>query len=126
MINLKCVKPLTSAVLAATVAAGVFLWASNASAEPGFYVGGAYGMGRVNNSDFDDDNSAIKVFLGGKMNRYIGVEGALNDYGKAESRGFSSDLTGNSLALIGFLPVTDSLELYLVGPEIFIWSYKNR
>ena len=100
MFHLKIKKQVINATLAA-IAGSVIYVASNVSAEPGLYVGGAIGWGRVEDSDFDDDDPAYKILAGGKFNDYIGVEVAANDYGEAKRRGYSSELRGNTVAVVG-------------------------
>ena len=105
--------------LAVTLGSGLLAAASPASAEPGFYVGGEYGMGRINCGDFEDDTQVLKAFVGGKFSNYIGVEAAAIDFGEAEDNGFKSELTGASLALVGFMPFTDSFEVFIKGGSLW-------
>lgn len=119
MMNDKFNKQIVGIALSATIGSGLLAFASQASAESGMYVGGAYGQSRVNDSDFDDDNEALKAFIGGKFNNYIGLELAGNDYGKAEDNGSSSDLTGITLALMLYLPLGDGFELFAKGGQLW-------
>ena len=76
------------------------------------YVGGAYGESRVKDSSFNDNDHALKLFVGGKFNPYFGLELAANDFGDASNNGFSSELRGYTLAAVGFLPIMDNIELF--------------
>lgn len=117
--NSKLNKRVVSIALCATMGSASLMFAGQVAAEPGLYVGGAYGQSRVNDSDFDDDNQALKAFVGGKFNDYLGLELAANDYGNAEGNGYSSDLTGVTLALMVYLPLTDSFELFVKGGQLW-------
>lgn len=105
----------------------IFTASSNAAIDMdniSFYGGGDYGLSRVNNSDFDENNnSAVKLFVGGKLNDYIGIEGALNDFGRSENNGNSADLTGNTLAIVGFFPIAEQYEVFVKGGRLW-WSNK--
>lgn len=119
MMNLKLNKQVTGIALCATMGSASMMFAGHAAAEPGMYLGGAYGQSRVDDSDFEDDNEALKVFVGGKFNDYIGLELAGNDYGESENNIYSSDLTGLTLALMVYLPLTDSFELFVKGGQLW-------
>ncbi len=124
MLNLTKNTKIMRATLALTMATGLMLTTNPANAEPGYYVGGAYGLSRVNDSDFDENNnSVLKIFVGGKYNDYIGVEGAVNDYGTSGQNGYSSDLTGNTIALVGFYPLADRFEVFIKGGRLW-WRDK--
>ncbi len=123
MAILKAKKRIGSITLAMTVGSSIAFATNSAWAEPGFYIGGAYGQNSVNDSDFDDKNPAMKIFAGGKFNDYIGVEGAINDYGEAENTGYSAELTGNTLAVVGFLPFMDCCNLFVKGGQLW-WEDK--
>ncbi len=124
MLNLTNHTKIMRATLAISMTGALLLATNSANAEPGYYVGGAYGLSRVNDSDFDENNiSALKVFVGGKYNDYIGVEGAVNDYGTSGHNGYSADLTGNTIALVGFYPFADRFEVFIKGGRLW-WRDK--
>lgn len=81
-------------------------------AEPDIYIGAAYGIASFDGGDFDDDTQVLKAFVGGKFSDYLGVEAAANDYGEAKGSGFKSELNGYSLAVVGFLPLGESVDLF--------------
>ena len=116
---LKISKKTTSLAFAIAIGSGTLIAANTAFAEPGVYIGAGYGEGRVNNSDFNDNRPAMKAFVGGKFNDYIGIEGAINDYGKAENKGYSAALKGNTAALVGYLPLTKSFDLFIKGGKLW-------
>jgi len=121
MYKTKLNKQLASVALKAIMGTGL-LCASTltlADNDTRFYVGAEYGQSRVNESDFDDDDSALKLFIGGKFNKYIGVEGAINDYGETESTGYSSELKGNTAAIVVFLPIMNNFDLFAKGGRLW-------
>ena len=109
MFNLKFNKQ--AALVALIVTAGSSMSLA-ANADSGVYIGGAGGESRVNDSDFDDNNRVGKAIVGGKFNNYIGVEAAYNDFGDGGNNGYTYDLTGETLALVGYLPFTDSFNIF--------------
>lgn len=115
--------PFTRSALAAVVGVSLLVAANQAVAESGLYLGVGYGASRVDNSDFDDDDTAKKVFVGAKFNDYFGLEGAANDYGGTSDNGYSSELRGNTLALVGFLPLAESFEFFVKGGQLW-WRDK--
>jgi hypothetical protein len=119
MITLKMKQKATHVALVLAVGSGMAFAASNTFADAGMYVGASYGETRVNDSDFNGNNPTAKIFLGGKFNPYIGVEGAVNEYGKTGHPGYSSKLKGNTLALVGYLPLSDTFELFIKGGRLW-------
>lgn len=110
----------------AVLAGACLLMVSHAgAAEPGAYVGAAYGVSRVDGADFDDDDQAAKIFLGGRFNQYFGLEVAVNDYGDSRDGEFSSELRGYTLAAVGFLPLNDRFELFAKAGRLW-WKDKVR
>ena len=106
-----------SAALA--VASGLCIASGAVYADPGLYLGGAFGVARVDGNDFDDDSSVLKVFAGGKFNSYLGVEAGMHDFNETKDGGFTSDLSGKSLAVVGFLPLSDSFELFIKAGNLW-------
>lgn len=104
------------------ISAGALVAADSASAQPGLYAGGAYGQSRVNDSDFDDENTAMKIMVGGKFNRFLGLELAGNDYGESSGVGYESELKGITFAAVGYLPLGDSFELFVKGGNLW-WEH---
>jgi OmpA-OmpF porin, OOP family len=112
MNQFKCTRPMAALALAVAVGSGFAVMTQSAMAEPGIYIGAAYGMASVDGEEFDDDTQVLKAFVGGKFNDYIGVELAANDYGEAEGRGYKTELTGYTAALVGYLPMGDRFDLF--------------
>jgi hypothetical protein len=112
-------KKSVSAAVAIAIGSGLWVSSSAVYADSGFYLGGAFGLARVDGNDFEDDSSVLKAFVGGKFNSYIGVEAAIHDFNETSDGGFTSDISGQSLALVGFLPLTESLELFIKGGNLW-------
>ncbi|HDZ07693.1 outer membrane beta-barrel protein [Pseudohongiella sp.] len=79
--------------------------------ETGPYVGGSLGLVSVDDSEFDDDNNASRLFAGWQINPYFGIEGGYTDFGEFGGDLARSDIDGYSLAATGRLPLTDSFAL---------------
>ena len=108
-----------STSVAIAVASGLWMSSIAVYADSGFYLGGAFGLARIDGNDFDDNSSVLKAFAGGKLNSNIGIEAAMHDFHETKDGGFTSNLSGKSLALVGFLPLTDSFELFIKGGNLW-------
>lgn len=53
--------------------------------QPHGYVGAAVGRVDVNDSEFEDDDTSEKVYVGGKFGRYVGIEASVNDFGESSN-----------------------------------------
>ena len=107
-----------TSVLVMAVMGGLGL-ATDAMADPGGYIGGAYGREKMKDSDFKDDINAKKIYLGGKFNDYIGIEASVDDYGKVKNNIYTADIKGKTLSLVGYLPLTKSFELFAKGGQLW-------
>jgi hypothetical protein len=114
--NIRTTSVVSVALAIATGSGLIFLSSSANALESSYassvYLGGAFGYARVEEGDFDDDTDVLKAFVGAKFNDYIGAELAFNDYGKAQENGLKSDLSGVTLAAVGYLPLSDSFDLF--------------
>ena len=115
-------QPIALAMLAG---AGLLVAGQASAAETGLYFGAAYGVARVDGSDFDEDDRAIKVFVGGRLNDYFGLEAAANDFGKSSDNGVSAELRGNTFAAVGFLPMSERFELFAKAGRLW-WRDKVK
>lgn len=111
-----------------------------AEIHPGFYVGGGVGEAsvKIDDSGFDESDSAFKVFAGYNFNPYLAVEAAYFDGGTAEHVSASRFVGGSievstsglNLSVLGRLPLNDTFSLharvgiasYDVDTEIFAYS----
>ncbi|MCG9624798.1 porin family protein [Vibrio mediterranei] len=89
------------------------------AADPGFYVGGGYGLTKSKIKNLDEKNEgsidaghALRAYGGYSFNRIVSLEGSYTKYGKAEAdNGYSWDPTALALTAnlgytfdIGFRP----------------------
>lgn len=112
MNTLKYTNPAVCLALAVAAGSCFAVVARTTLAEPGIYVGAAYGIASLDGENFDDDTQVLKAFVGGKFNDYIGLEAAANHYGEAEGSLYESELTGYTAALVGYLPLGDGFDLF--------------
>jgi PPE-repeat protein len=96
------------------------------AAEPkqkGFYIGGSVGVSNLDDDgafdglDFDDSDTAIALFGGYKILKYLAVEGRLTSFGTFSlSDGFTTekaDLSSISAHVVGIVPFgTSGWELF--------------
>ncbi len=98
-------------VAVALVAAMVFF---APSADAGIYVGGSIIQTSldVEESNFDEDDTGIKVFGGWTLFKFLGLEAGYYDMGSPENNQIKADLTAFGLSARGILPVGKPLELF--------------
>lgn len=79
---------------------------------PGIFVGGGIGYYRVDEQDFfgpgddlDDDQVSFKVYAGGDLLPWLGVEAGYVNFGEIGGSGASLDADGWSVAAIAQLPI---------------------
>jgi OOP family OmpA-OmpF porin len=101
-----------------TTMLGLAIAATTVSAAdaPGFYIGAGIGEAVLEFDDFDDGDTAVKVFGGYSINESFAVELSYTDGGTAEESSFSRDLkvdtTIVNLSLVGALPLIDTFSLF--------------
>lgn len=93
-----------------------------AETQPGFYVGAGIGSAsiEVDDTGFDADDTAFKVFGGYNFNQYFGVEAAYFDGGKPDEvvagTGGQGRIevgpTGLNLSAVGRLPLGEAFSLF--------------
>lgn len=89
-----------------------------AETQPGFYVGAGVGKAsiEVDDTGFDADDTAFKVFGGYNFNQYFAVEATYFDGGKPDER-FGSGVVeaatdGVNASAVGRLPIGDVFSLF--------------
>mgnify|MGYP003575556380 FL=1 len=87
--------------------------------QPEFSIGAGYGLTKIKDDDFEEDEAAKKVFALVKFNEYIGVEAAYIDFDEASNNGVSLDADGKSLALLLEAPITEAVSLYAKGGQLW-------
>lgn len=87
----------------------------------GIYIGAAYGLLKVDgdDQDFDEEDNAIRYFLGAQFNQVLSLEGGYIDFGNYGNSVFNTDLDGYTLALKAGLPVTERFTVYAQGGNIW-------
>ncbi|MDO3382947.1 porin family protein [Gilvimarinus algae] len=93
--------------------------------QPEFSIGGGYGLTKLKDEDFSEDEAAKKAFAVLKFNEYIGIEGAYIDFDEASNGAFSFDPTGASLGLIIEAPITQVFSVYAKGGQLW-WDADAR
>ena len=94
--------------------------ASAADSEPGFYIGAGLGEAtlEIDDTDFDDGDTAFKLFGGYRFNPYFGIELAYLDGGTAQQtdRDFPATIeietTAVNLSAIVTAPFGDNFALF--------------
>lgn len=100
-------------VLAVLVGAAAF--GAQASEQPGFYAGAGVGQSFVDETGYDDEDTAFSAFGGYQFNRHFAIEAGYADFGKIEPEALlGSDLEGSSafLTAVASVPFTDNFSGY--------------
>lgn len=87
---------------------------SASAQERAFYAGAGVGQSFVDEGNYDDEDTALSVFGGYQLNRYLGLETGYVDFGKIEPEGSGTALEGDSayLTAVGTLPISDKFLAY--------------
>lgn len=86
----------------------------------GLYLGVGYGFVKSKGADeFDDNDDAGRVFIGGQFNQVVSVEGSYIDFGKYGDSVASADIDGYTLAVKAGLPLGEYLTLYALGGNLW-------
>ena len=80
--------------------------------QPEFSVGGGYGLTKLQDGDFDEDDSAKKAYAVFKINEFIGIEAAYIDFEKSGNEALDVDFKGKALDVIGEIPVSKDFSIY--------------
>jgi OmpA-OmpF porin, OOP family len=86
--------------------------------EPGFYLGASVGKAsvEVSDADFDNSDTAFKIFGGYAFNEYFGVELAWFDGGTPDERFGAGvvevELSGLNASVVGRVPLGDTFALF--------------
>jgi hypothetical protein len=99
---------------------------------PHGYLGGGIGYYRVEDEQFPDDSDnfedereAYRVFVGGMVNPYFGIEGGYTNFAEASDGPVKVDTDGLSLAALGQIPLGRVLSIYGKG-GLFAWDTDVR
>lgn len=119
----------TSALIGLTMLSSIAATQANAQEsngwrlQPEFSIGGGYGLTKLKDEDFSEDEAAKKAFAVVKFNEYIGLEAAYVDFDKARNDAFILDADGKTLAAIFEAPLSPGFSLYAKGGQIW-WDAK--
>lgn len=86
---------------------------------PEFSIGAGYGVTKLKDEDFDENEAAKKVFAVVKFNEYIGLEAQYIDFDDASNGALNFDVKGKALDLILELPVTEGFSVYAKGGQLW-------
>ncbi|WP_039914996.1 porin family protein [Cellvibrio mixtus] len=86
---------------------------------PEFSIGAGYGVTKLKDEDFDEDEAAKKIFAVVKFNEYIGLEAQYIDFDDANNGALNFDAKGKALDLILELPVTEGFSVYAKGGQLW-------
>ncbi|HTF84182.1 MAG TPA: outer membrane beta-barrel protein [Cellvibrio sp.] len=92
---------------------------------PEFSIGAGYGMTKLKDGDFDEDEAAKKAFAIVKFNEFIGLEGAYIDFDEAGNDQLSFDPKGATLGLILEAPISQAFSVYAKGGQMW-WDGDAR
>jgi OmpA-OmpF porin, OOP family len=87
--------------------------------EPEFSIGAGYGMTKLKDEDFDEDEAAKKAFAVLKFNEYIGVEASYIVFDEAGNDALTIDADGKALALIFEAPISPAFSIYAKGGQLW-------
>jgi OOP family OmpA-OmpF porin len=113
-------------LLAATLACSSIAMASSAYAQnytnrndTGPYIGANYGMYKSRGDEFEDDNDYYEFIAGYRFIPFFGIEVNYADFGRYGGDVASAELDGWGIAAVGFLPLTDSFNVYAKAGQFF-------
>lgn len=86
---------------------------------PEFSIGGGYGLTKLKDGDFDEEEAAKKAFAVFKINEYIGIEAAYIDFDESGNEAFDIDIKGKALDVILELPISQSFSIYAKGGKMW-------
>jgi OmpA-OmpF porin, OOP family len=87
--------------------------------QPEFSIGGGYGLTKLKDGDFDEDEAAKKAFAVFQINEYIGIEAAYIDFDESGNEALDVDFKGKALDLILSVPISKSFSLYAKGGQMW-------
>lgn len=92
---------------------------------PEISIGGGYGLTKLKDEDFEEEEAAKKAYVLVKFNEYIGIEAAYIDFDDAGNGIVNLDPKGKALDLIIELPISEGLGLYAKGGQLW-WDADTR
>jgi OOP family OmpA-OmpF porin len=87
--------------------------------QPEFSIGAGYGLTKLKDDDFKEDEAAKKIFALVKFNEYIGLEASYIDFDEAGNDVLTLDADGKTLAVIFEAPINEAFSLYVKGGQLW-------
>lgn len=87
--------------------------------QPEFSIGAGYGLTKLKDDDFKEDEAAKKIFALVKFNEYIGLEASYIDFDEAGNDVLTLDANGKTLAVIFEAPINEAFSLYVKGGQLW-------
>lgn len=105
-------KTLSRSLLAVLIGAAAF--GAQAAEDTGFYAGAGAGQSFVDETGYDDEDTAFSAFGGYQFNRYFGLEAGYVDFGELEPDAAGRALEASSVyfTAVGTLPFTEKFSGY--------------
>lgn len=94
-------------------------YSDNWRLSPEFSIGAGYGLTKLKDGDFDEDEAAKKVFAVVKFNEFIGVEATYIDFDEAGNGTLNFDPKGKALDIIFELPIAEGFGVYAKGGQMW-------
>lgn len=123
---------MTRKLVMATIVLALAATFAHADEKKGLYIGAGAGYGSqelsVSTGDFKDNTTSYKGFIGYRFMRFIGIEAAYVDFGKAnDTLDFGGGTTtsvdlkthGETAEITGTIPIGSFLEIY--GKAGYLW-----
>ncbi|WP_339674635.1 outer membrane beta-barrel protein [uncultured Zhongshania sp.] len=98
---------------------------ANPTAGPHAYIGANYGGYKDRGGDFDEDDDFKEAIVGAQLNQFLGLEASYIDFGSFGGDVGKADIDGYGLAIVGRLPITEQLGIYIKGGQLF-WDADVR
>jgi opacity protein-like surface antigen len=98
---------------------------ANPTAGPHAYIGANYGGYKDRGGDFDEDDDFKEAIVGAQLNQFLGLEASYIDFGSFGGNVGKADIDGYGLAIVGRLPITEQLGIYIKGGQLF-WDADVR
>lgn len=113
-------KILTSAVVCASaMVTPVHAQAPTNHNNTGLYIGGNYGLFKSRGDDFEDENDYWEALLGFRFNSFLGLEANYANFGEFGGDLASAEVDGWGVAVVGFIPVSESFNIYAKAGQFF-------
>lgn len=87
--------------------------------QTGLYLGANYGLFKSRGDDFEDENDYLEALVGYRFNSFFGLEANYANFGEFGGDLASAEVDGWGVAAVGFIPVSDSFNIYAKVGQFF-------